>query len=44
MRKPGWTPSIVPNEHDHTVYIVADDLGPTGQVWREASRIPTWRP
>ena len=37
MRKPGWTPSIVPNEHDHTVYIVADDLGPTGQVWREAS-------
>ena len=27
MRKTGWTPSIVPNGHDQTVYLVADDLG-----------------
>ena len=36
MRKTGWTPSIVPNGHDQTVYLVADDLGRSGQVWREA--------
>jgi hypothetical protein len=36
MRKIGWTPSIVPNGHDHTVYLVADNLGRGGHVWREA--------
>lgn len=30
-----WTPSIVPNGHDHTVYLVADDLGQVGRVWPE---------
>jgi hypothetical protein len=36
MRKSGWTPSIVPNGDDQTVYLVADDLGRFGRVWREA--------
>jgi hypothetical protein len=31
-----WTPSIVPNEHDKTVYLVADDFGRIGRAWREA--------
>jgi hypothetical protein len=31
-----WTPSIVPNGHDHTVYLVADDLGRNGRIWPEA--------
>jgi hypothetical protein len=35
MRKSNWTPSIVPNEHDQTVYLVADDFK-VGRVWREA--------
>jgi hypothetical protein len=35
MRKYDWTPSIVPNEHDQTVYLVVDDLGRSGRVWRE---------
>ena len=35
MRKSSWTPSIVPNGHDQTVYLVADDFK-TGRVWREA--------
>jgi hypothetical protein len=29
-----WTPSIVPG--DQTVYLVMDDLGRLGPVWREA--------
>ena len=33
MDKP-WTPSIVPS--DQTVYLVMDDLGRLGPVWREA--------
>jgi hypothetical protein len=32
----GWTPSIVPNGDDQTVYLVKDDLGRNGAVWREA--------
>jgi hypothetical protein len=36
MRKSNWTPSIVPNENDQTVYLVADDFGKTGRAWREA--------
>ena len=35
MRSSNWTPSIVPNEHDQTVYLVADYFK-TGSVWREA--------
>jgi hypothetical protein len=37
MRESGWTPSIVPNEHDQNVYLVVDDLGQSGRVWREAN-------
>ena len=36
MRSSGWTPSIVPNGDDETVYLVNDDLGRLGAVWREA--------
>ena len=37
MRKSNWTPSIVPNGHDETVYVVADDLGKIGRAWRETN-------
>ena len=36
MRRSNWTPSIVPNGDDHNVYLVMDDLGRLGRVWREA--------
>jgi hypothetical protein len=36
MRRPSWTPSIVPNDNDETVYLVADDFGRLGRAWREA--------
>jgi hypothetical protein len=36
MRKSGWTPSIVPNGDDQNVYLVVDDLGRNGRIWREA--------
>lgn len=36
MRNRGFIPSIVPNEADQTVYLVLDDLGRLGRVWREA--------
>jgi hypothetical protein len=35
MRRPGWTPSIVPNGDDQTVYIVVDDFGRNGRAYRE---------
>ena len=35
MRRFSWTPSIVPNDNDETVYLVADDFGRLGRVWRE---------
>ena len=35
MRKTNWTPSIVPNGNDQTVYLVADDFGQYGRAWRE---------
>jgi hypothetical protein len=38
MGKP-WTPSIVPS--DQTVYLVMDDLGRLGPVWREADASAT---
>jgi len=35
MRK-AWTPSIVPaNSNDQNIYLVLDDLGRIGRVWRE---------
>src|SRR6201992_4357677 len=37
MRKSGWTPSIVPTHEGQTVYLVVDDLGRLGRVWRETS-------
>ncbi len=36
MRRSNWTPSIVPNGDDQNVYLVVDDLGRFGRVWREA--------
>jgi hypothetical protein len=36
MRKSNWTPSIVPRDNDQNVYLVVDDLGRLGWVWREA--------
>ena len=36
MRKSHWTPSIIPNDHDQTVYLVAEDFGKLGRAWREA--------
>jgi len=36
MRRSNWTPSIVPSGDDHNVYMVMDDLGRLGRVWREA--------
>jgi hypothetical protein len=36
MRNSGGTPSIVPSGDDQTVYLVKDDLGRLGAVWREA--------
>ena len=32
----GGTPSIGPNDDDQTAYLVVDDLGKYGRVWREA--------
>jgi hypothetical protein len=34
MRRSSWTPSIVPRG-GHNVYLVMDDLGRLGRVWRE---------
>ncbi len=36
MTGSNWTPSIVPNEGDQTVYLVAEDFGKPGRAWREA--------
>jgi hypothetical protein len=36
MRKSNWTPSIVPRGDDQDVYLVIDDFGSLGRVWREA--------
>ena len=37
MRKSNWTPSIVPNGDDQTVYLVADDYGKHGRAWTESA-------
>jgi hypothetical protein len=36
MRRSSWTPSIVPKGDDQNVYLVVDDLGRNGRVYREA--------
>ena len=36
MRTSTWTPSIVLGGDDDTVYLVKDNLGRLGAVWREA--------
>jgi hypothetical protein len=35
MPRTGWTPSIVPNDTDQTVYLVLDDFGRLGRSYRE---------
>jgi hypothetical protein len=35
MPRTGWTPSIVPHGDDQNVYIVVDDFGRNGRVYRE---------
>jgi hypothetical protein len=35
MPRTGWTPSIVPNGDDQSVYLVVDDFGPNGRAYRE---------
>ena len=37
MRRSNWTPSIVPNGDDQTVYLVADDFGKHGRAWAESA-------
>ena len=36
MRGPSWTPSIVPDDNDQTVFLVADDFGKPGRAWAQA--------
>jgi hypothetical protein len=36
MPRAGWTPSIVPKDHDQDVYLIVDDFGRNGRAWREA--------
>ena len=36
MRGSNWTPSIVPRDGDHDVYLVMDDFDCLGRAWREA--------
>jgi hypothetical protein len=36
MRGPSWTPSIVPDDNDQTVYLVAADVGKPGRAWAQA--------
>jgi hypothetical protein len=35
MRRTGWTPSIVPNGHDQTAYLVVNDFGKLGTAFAE---------
>src|ERR1700752_1465431 len=36
-----WTPPIVPKGDDEIVYLVVDDLGSYGEVWREIETVRT---
>jgi hypothetical protein len=33
MRRSNWTPSIVPNNNEETIHLVADNFGKLGRVW-----------
>ena len=35
MRRSSWTPSIVPNDNDKTIYLVVDDFGRDGLSFHE---------
>ena len=35
MPRTGWTPSIVPDGANQTVYIILDDFGRNGRAYRE---------
>jgi hypothetical protein len=36
-----WTPPIVPKSDDASVYLVVDNLGSYGEVWREIETVRT---
>ena len=44
MPRTGWTPSIVPKGDDQNVYLVVDDFGRNGRVYRETDVRFTLRP
>ena len=37
MRRSSWIPSIVPNDHDQTIYLVIDDFGREGLSFHETN-------
>ena len=41
MRRSNWTPSIVPNDHDQTIYLVMDSYksGPSGSKLVSSGRL-----
>jgi hypothetical protein len=41
MPRTGWTPSIVPNGEDQTVYLVVDRFGALGGAYRETDVVRT---
>jgi hypothetical protein len=41
MPRTGWTPSIVPNGGDQTVYLVVDRFGALGVAYRETDVVRT---
>jgi len=41
MPRTGWTPSIVPNGEDQTVYLVVDHFGALGVAYRETDVVRT---
>jgi hypothetical protein len=41
MPRTGWTPSIVPNDADQTVFLVVDRFGGLGSVYRETDGVRT---
>jgi hypothetical protein len=41
MPRTGWTPSIVPNGADQTVYLVVNRFGGLGTAYRETDVVRT---
>jgi len=41
MPRTGWTPSIMPNGEDQTVYLVVDRFGALGVAYRETDVVRT---